>query len=210
MLGLTTFRGTLSLCGPELQEHIDKLSPKSQVDVCFSQSCYECGIDNVFQVPHITVLAKHEVQKIGLDLNSQIHISQDSLQVLSVGNVKDVEFLTVSWAHAQLYRKKLGLEPKDFHITLTKIDIHDVRKDFTTTKGGYPVFVKIFQELPEAAMDYILADLLTTAWQQELCLEFLAKFPSYRALIRLADHTQGKEQGSQNSNPLANPHILLL
>lgn len=175
---LVSFRGTLSLCGAaELGSHIQRLSEKCEVDT-----------------PHITILAKHEVQKLQLDLDIQksASISQESLQILSVGKVKDVEFLTVSWPHAQLYRKKLGLEPKAFHITLTKADSHDICKDLTTTKGGYPAFVKIFQELPEAAMDYILAD-LTTAWQQALALEFLHNYPnSYRALIRLADHTHDR------------------
>jgi atypical dual specificity phosphatase len=165
------YRGTLSLCGPELADHIIKLSP-AQVEF-----------------PHITIITKYEAQKLGLDLKEEVDISQESLQILSQGQVKDVEFLTVSWAHAQLYRKKLGLGPKDFHITLSKVDKHDVCKDFTTTRGGYPAFLKIFQELPETAMDYILADLHVTSWQRELSLEFLVKYPtSYRALIRFADH----------------------
>lgn len=133
---LISFRGTLSLVGQELGNHIERLTLSRK-----------CEIDTV----HITILTKHEVQKLHLDLNNEkgAKISQESLQVLSVGQVKDVEFLTVSWPHAQLYRKKLGLQPKDFHLTLTKADQHDITKDITTTKGGYPAFVKIFQELPE-------------------------------------------------------------
>ncbi len=175
MLELTLTRGFLSLSGPELQDHIQRLAPGAQVDY-----------------PHITVLTKDETQKHVSDLNN-VQISLESLQILSVGTVKDVEFLTVSWAHAQLYRKKLGLDPKAFHITLSKVDNHEISKDLTTTKGGFPAFLKIFRELPEDAMDYVLADLLTTSWHQELCFEFLSKFPSsYRAMIRLADNTQGR------------------
>jgi atypical dual specificity phosphatase len=133
---LVSFRGTLSLTGQELRNHVERLyiSRKCETDT-----------------PHITVLTKHEVQKLHLDLNIEqaAKISQESLQILSVGQVKDVEFLTVSWPHAQLYRKKLGLQPKDFHLTLTKTNNHDITKDLTTTKGGYPAFLKIFQELPE-------------------------------------------------------------
>lgn len=131
---LIPFRGTLSLCGTELESHIQRLSPGSQVEI-----------------PHMTILAKHEVQKLGLDLDLEktVKISQESLQILSVGKVKEVEYLTVSWTHAQLYRKKLGLEPKAFHITLSKVDRHDILKDFTTTEGGYPAFTKVFRELPE-------------------------------------------------------------
>ncbi len=176
MLELVLARGFLSLSGPELQDHIQRLAPEAQVEY-----------------PHITVLAKNEIQEHSFDLGN-VHISQESLQILSVGNVKDVEFLTVSWAHAQLYRKKLGLDPKAFHITLSKVDNHQISKDLTTTKGGYTAFLKIFRELPEEAMDYIIADLLTTSWHQELCFEFLKKFPnSYRAMIRVADNTQGRE-----------------
>jgi atypical dual specificity phosphatase len=181
MLELLPFRGTLSICGSELADHIQRLSPgRSEIET-----------------PHITVFAAHEVKKLELDVSidfsirKDVQISQESLQVLSVGQVKDVEYLVVSWPHAQLFRKKLGLEPKAFHITLSKVDRHDVSKDLTTTKGAYPAFVSIFRDLPEESMDYILADLLTTSWQEELCLEFLAKFEtSYRACIRLADHVQ--------------------
>ena len=172
------FRGTLSLVGQGLRPHIERLYAPGR-----------CEVDT----PLITILTKREIQlfHVDLDIEKSAKISQESLQVLSVGQVKvDIEFLTVSWPHAQLYRKKLGLPPKDFHITLTKADNHDTVKDITTTKGGYSAFVKIFRELPEEAMDYILADLLTTSWQQELAMEFLTKFPtSYRALIRVADHT---------------------
>jgi hypothetical protein len=130
----------------------------------------------------------------GLDLKTQNNISQESLQILSLGSSRDVEFLTVSWPHGQLYRKKLGLDPKDFHVTVSKVNNHNISKDVTTTKGGYPVFLKIFQQLPETAMDFILADLLATTWQQDLCLEFLTKFPvSYKAMIRIADCTHGED-----------------
>ncbi|KAH8591103.1 hypothetical protein B0O99DRAFT_633140 [Bisporella sp. PMI_857] len=185
MLELAPFRGTLSLVGPELKDHILRFSPSTNVEDL---------------VPHITVIAKHEAQKIGLVLEGRTDLSQESLQILSIGEVKDVQYLTVSWAHAQIFRKKLGLEPKAFHITISKTDIHDVSKDLTTTKGGYQAFVKIFRDLPESSMDYILADLLTTSWQQDLCFEFLEKFPnSYRALIRLADNTHDRPHISTNA-----------
>jgi len=39
-----------------------------------------------------------------------------------------------------------------------------------------------------------------TPWQQDLCFEFLAKFPSsYRALIRLADHTHDRPHVATNA-----------
>ena len=39
-----------------------------------------------------------------------------------------------------------------------------------------------------------------TSWQQDLCFEFLKKFPtSYRALIRLADHTHDIPHVSTNA-----------
>jgi len=53
MLELKQFRGSLILCGPELTGHIQRLSPKSQVDF-----------------PHITVLTKHEIQKLGIQIGS--------------------------------------------------------------------------------------------------------------------------------------------
>jgi hypothetical protein len=84
-----------------------------------------------------------------LSNQQKAEISQETLQVLTLGHVKEVEFLVVSWPHAQIYRKKLGLEPKDFHVVISKLDRHDIPKDITTTKGGYPAFLKMFQQLPE-------------------------------------------------------------
>lgn len=91
------------------------------------------------------------MQEHDIDLRHQTlaSISQDSLQILAVGTCKDVEFLIISWPHGQIYRKKLGLEPKDFHVTLSKVDRHGISKDVTTIKGGFPAFVKMFQQLPE-------------------------------------------------------------
>jgi hypothetical protein len=93
-----------------------------------------------------------------LSIQQRADISQETLQILTYSHVNDVEFLVVSWPHAQLYRKKLGLKPKDFHITISKLDRYDIPKDITTTKGGYPAFVKIFQQLPEAGTYPQLAD----------------------------------------------------
>jgi atypical dual specificity phosphatase len=185
MLSLLPYKGTLSLCGPELVDHIERLSPGSHVDS-----------------PHITIIEKHELQKLGMDplLQMDLSIPQISLQILSVGQVEEVEFLTVSWAHAQLYRRKLCLDPKAFYITLSGADRHDMSKDFTKTKGGYPAFLRIFRELPETAIDFLLADMFTTSWQQELCFEFLAKYPeSYKALIRFADHNSDRPHLSTNA-----------
>jgi len=115
---------------------------------------------------HITIVAKHEAQRLNFDVGAKVDISQESLQILSYGQSKEVEYLTVSWAHAQLFRKKLGLEPKAFHITISKTDKHDICKDFTTTKGGYPAFLESFRALPESAMDFILVCSLHPIHQQ--------------------------------------------
>jgi len=93
---------------------------------------------------------------LNFDVEAKVDISLESLQILSLGHSKDVEYLTVCWAHAQLFRKKFGLEPKAFHITISKNDRHDICKDITTTSGGYPAFLRMFRALPESAMDFIL------------------------------------------------------
>ena len=47
------------------------------------------------------------------------------------GSGKVAVYLVVDWREAQVFRKKYGLEERDFHVTLgfQKDDIHDQKKD---------------------------------------------------------------------------------
>ncbi|KDN46366.1 hypothetical protein RSAG8_04310, partial [Rhizoctonia solani AG-8 WAC10335] len=94
---------------------------------------------------HITVVARHELQALRsngtlpsnepnaiprLDqLNSDLEKAATSPIIYGLGtNRKGVYWVTVSWATGQRFRTQLGLPPKQFHITLTSVDEHDIDK----------------------------------------------------------------------------------
>lgn len=48
-------------------------------------------------------------------------------------------FVVCIWAKGQQIRKKVDLPPKDFHITLSKHDVHDAEKSITSlVSGAFP------------------------------------------------------------------------
>ncbi|CAE6347854.1 unnamed protein product [Rhizoctonia solani] len=94
---------------------------------------------------HITVAARHELQALRLNgalssnepkaiprldqLDSDLKKATTSPIVYGLGtNRKGVYWATVSWATGQRFRTQLGLPPKQFHITLTSVDEHDIDK----------------------------------------------------------------------------------
>ncbi|KAL5640598.1 hypothetical protein ACGC1H_001169 [Rhizoctonia solani] len=93
---------------------------------------------------HITVVARHELQALRsngtlssntntiprLDqLNADLEKATTSPIIYGLGtNRKGVYWATVSWATGQRFRTQLGLPPKQFHITLTSVDEHDIDK----------------------------------------------------------------------------------
>ncbi|KAK0519511.1 hypothetical protein OC842_007429 [Tilletia horrida] len=178
----TILRNTLSIIGPELAAAAERLAPN--------------GPRPSYPI-HITLLTKAEYISAGhppipMDLSlSGIHI----LGLGAVGGQKVdhtrepgvAQWLVVIWNHGNAFRRKLGLEPKDFHITLTETDLHDVDKGLLSLQGGAQAVTRIFSQLDEAGMDQVLAA-RTTALHPELSRLMVCAHPdSYKALIRLAD-----------------------
>ncbi|CAE6464253.1 unnamed protein product [Rhizoctonia solani] len=94
---------------------------------------------------HITVVSRHELQALRsngtlssnelnaipkLDqLNNDLEKANTSPVVYGLGtNRKGVYWVTIAWASGQRFRTQLGLPPKQFHITLTSVDEHDIDK----------------------------------------------------------------------------------
>ncbi|CAE7162005.1 unnamed protein product [Rhizoctonia solani] len=132
---------------------------------------------------HITVVARHEFQALRSNgtilsnepsaiprleqLNGDLEKATTSPIVYGLGtNRKGVYWATVSWAAGQRFRTQLGLSPKQFHITLTSVDEHDIDK-------GPRSVVWIHHSLPfvKATLGHDNPDLTSSSQP-----EFLASF----------------------------------
>ena len=83
---------------------------------------------------HITLLTAKEARSLSKeDLNElkQALVGQSCLP-LGIGESEGCYFIVVSFPHAEMLRRKYGLPPRDFHVTLAFPeggDRHDVNKD---------------------------------------------------------------------------------
>ena len=119
------FSGGLALQGPM----IDDVARKFRVQV---QACR-----NPTRPYHITLLTKEEYRsRIQPGTDDAIPtIPVDHLYFLGLGGKEEsssslsVYWIVCIWSAGAAWRKKLGLPPKDFHITLTANDVHSVSKD---------------------------------------------------------------------------------
>ncbi|KAF8679916.1 ATP dependent DNA ligase [Rhizoctonia solani] len=132
-------RGYLGVFGPKIDEIANE----------YTQSLIDQNGDTNPQLKrgeyHITVASKHELQALRsngtlalgesnpipkLDqLNSALEKTNTSPVIYGLGtNRKGVYWVTVVWALGQRFRAQLGLPPKQFHITLTSVDEHEIDK----------------------------------------------------------------------------------
>ncbi|KAK0214755.1 ATP dependent DNA ligase [Armillaria fumosa] len=109
-IAMHRFRGCLALTAPLVEE-------LARTAIAHSTSSTTFDDNPPF---HITVLTKDELRRIG-------------------GN-KSVYFVVIIWAAGQQLRKRLGLQPKDFHITLTRTDSHEIDKSiYSLLHGQFPL-----------------------------------------------------------------------
>ena len=84
--------------------------------------------------PHITLFTKSELRTLldnmaTKDANSVIPAVDISYLIpIGLSTKRDVSFVVVVWNAGQAARKKAGLPPKDFHITLSSVDDHSLDK----------------------------------------------------------------------------------
>ncbi|KAI0348324.1 hypothetical protein BDW22DRAFT_1341445 [Trametopsis cervina] len=130
-MALQLFRGTISLVGPE----VDALATQTAVP-----ERYEFARTNIPY--HITVLSKDEIrdleskltsEQVFQELQRELGSEPPSLHSLGIGghpnqSRPEVLFVVIIWAKGQQLRKKLGLPPKHFHITLSQQDAHGIDK----------------------------------------------------------------------------------
>ncbi|KAJ7157204.1 ATP dependent DNA ligase [Mycena filopes] len=136
---------------------------------------------------HLTLLSKDELRSISADhLAKSAAVSTSNVLPVGLGGNPNVFFVVVVWAAGQLFRKQVGLPPKQFHITLSLVDDHDM------DKGVMSLFPAQFPSSPSAdLLDHLAFTLhLSGLFQQAqtYCVDFIRAFPeSHRGFLRLGD-----------------------
>lgn len=177
---LHTTRGALGLVGTLVDGYAQKglESTKAQLKSPLT-----------FHPPyHITLLSKAESR--GLPQERIMSLREDTRHVFAAGvggNMSTgVYFVVIVWAAGQQLRRQLGLPPKQFHITLSANDDHDMDKGIDSLlPGQYPT-----SPTPDF-LDHLAFTLHITGQYhkaQSYCSDLVLALPdSHRGFLRLAD-----------------------
>ncbi|GLB43541.1 putative ATP dependent DNA ligase [Lyophyllum shimeji] len=137
---------------------------------------------------HITLLTKSELKTGPTDRVQKIEVDTRHIHYAGVGGSTSsgVLFVVIIWAAGQQIRKRLGLPPKHFHITLTTHDDHDM------DKGIDSLFPDQLPSSPAPAFLDHLAYTLHAFGRYQQAQDFgkelvLALPDSHRGFLRVAD-----------------------
>ncbi|KAI0095010.1 ATP dependent DNA ligase [Irpex rosettiformis] len=184
MASLQLFRGTISLVGPTVDILAqDTIIPDTNPFIPTN-------------VPyHITVVSKNELRTLKSDAQT-LHQLQEAigqepplLHALGLGGYPlekpAVFFVVIIWAKGQQLRKRLGLPPKHFHITLSQQDTHDIDKGIDSLLGDPP------STLPLELLDHLAFTLFAVddyARAKEFAVQLCRRTPeSEKGFLRLGD-----------------------
>ncbi|KAF8346931.1 hypothetical protein F5887DRAFT_958514, partial [Amanita rubescens] len=119
---LSYIRGALALVGP----FIDELA---QDGVQRARSITNIAL-NAPQPYHITLFTKAEIRSLPRERVDALQPDLRHIYPAGVGGNKDTDvlYIVIVWAAGQQLRKQFGLAPKQFHITLSAADNHDMDK----------------------------------------------------------------------------------
>ncbi|KAK7686531.1 hypothetical protein QCA50_010130 [Cerrena zonata] len=191
-MGLQMYRGCIALLNDEIDEIAKRFlsSPILQ-----NPPLATTPSSNPF---HITLLTKSELQqlrekhtssqlleRVKADAGPSPHIFPIGLGSASYSGLHAI-FVVCICAKLQKFRKKLGLPAKDFHISLSKHDIHDVDKGIGSLLLG---------ELPLDLSPEILDQLVYTLFVKEeylhaheYAIKLCVELPnSMKGFVRLGD-----------------------
>jgi hypothetical protein len=114
-LKLASYRGGIALVGPALLD-----------------AAHHFGIVDLPHHPlHVTLLTSSEYKLISkskseFELDTRLpDVPLHRIYILGVIRRKNVTFLVVLWNHADVWRKSLRLQKKEYHLTLCDEDDHD-------------------------------------------------------------------------------------
>ncbi|KAG6820659.1 hypothetical protein H0H93_013510 [Arthromyces matolae] len=178
-LALRFARGILGVVGTE----VDKLAERGL------QALLTSEISQSPRAPyHITVFSKEELRNIPSEALQNIQADLRHVYYAGVGgrHDSDVYFVVIVWAAGQQLRKHFGLPPKNFHITISSNDNHDM------DKGIDSLLSNTFPTSPAADLldhlAYTLHAFGRYSRAQEISRDLISMCPdSQRGYLRLAD-----------------------
>lgn len=164
-LRLAPYRGGLAVLGPSL-------------DAAFPDSRSPNPL-------HITLLTPAEAKA-----HPTPTVSLEHIYVLGVVTRGQVTFAVVVWVHGNAARRSLGLEEKDFHVTLSATDAHDIPKGLSQL----PLDIDGIAALGLDALDHVF--LAAFQWQTAIAERMVTDCPaSFKGYVRLAAVSSPKTAG---------------
>lgn len=197
---LQLHRGYIALVGQD----IDTLVQRALTSLTWKPTNY--SIATTANPYHITVLTKDELRSLTplmtphqiLDrLQKALSLEKPRLHDVGIGGhpprKPNVFFVVVIWAKGQQLRKQFGLPPKQFHITLSKSDVHDIDKGVSTLLTPFPHNASTELLDHTTYTSYLLGDYKSAkAFAAQLCVEDSGSAKSFlrlgEAASKLAEH----------------------
>ncbi|KAG8931749.1 hypothetical protein FRC02_002207 [Tulasnella sp. 418] len=191
MIDIVQYRGCVAASGNVIDDMAYEVAQQLKTrDISYEQS----------QSPfHITLITKAELRSLSnFDLKSFKNGLQNTVgSVIYLGpggrdsKRSEVLFVVIVWNAAQQARKKLGLPPKQFHITLTQNDDHTVDKGIDSLLHPVPSFHT--GHLDDIAMSLMLERRHGRA--MEVATDLCLRLPdSPRGYVRTGDIAIATEQ----------------
>lgn len=177
---LQKMRGVLALVGPVVDD-MAEAALKSEI-------LRNTSLKRSPQRFHITFLSPPELDAISPQQISDIKANARQLYPVGVGGntATGVYYVVVIWAAGQLLRKQLGLPPKQFHITLSFFDSHEMTKDIKTLLSGQVISDSSLEFLDHLAFTLQISGDYDEA--QSYCVKSILLYPqSHKGFRRLGD-----------------------
>lgn len=180
MSAVQTFRGCVALCGPVADALVVKFG--------YAQD------PNDHMIPHVTLLSKDEIHGLG-DRKDELMMLLPTIdigRIVPLGVVhhdaKDVRFIVLVWNAGQLVRKRYGLRPKQFHITLSKHDDHTIDKGYKSLSTPLDLAAFGLNDLDHIAVSFDLYDPAEPSVASEVALHMcMSHRSSEKGFVRLGD-----------------------
>lgn len=173
------------------------------IDTIANEAASEAGITDITPFPyHITIITKDEIRQLSSDSSTKVNdlcenaSRIDTKDIFSLGlggDPKGVCWVVIIWNAGNIFRKRLGLPSKQFHITLSNQDGHTVDKGLYSLCEFYSTENLDINTMDHLVLSFNLSDQYDQAliYAREMCL----RYPnSEKGWLRLADIARRKEQ----------------
>ena len=174
-----------------------------RIDTLANEITGPAGITTTPPFPyHITVITKDELRQLTADSTEKAdELNEnaariDTKQIFSLGlggDPKGVCWVVIIWNAGNIFRKKYGLSPKQFHITLSSNDDHSLDKSHHSLREAFPMENLDLNLTDHLVLSYNLSEQYDQAfvYAREMC----RRFPdSEKGWLRLADIARRNEQ----------------